>query len=101
MPSFKLGSGAGQFELAIDGSASQAGAVVGNWRTTTENKIQVKKDDGTSTVFDVGWKFNADNQLVLPNIVGRAKTVDGAVRPVIEQTFPVSLTPPPSPLCKL
>ena len=42
-----------------------------------------------------------DNQLVLPNIVGRAKAVDGVVRPVIEQTFPASLTPSPSPLCKL
>jgi branched-chain amino acid transport system substrate-binding protein len=42
-----------------------------------------------------------DNQLVLPNIVGRAKNVDGGMRPVIEKTFPVSLTPPPSPLCKL
>lgn len=42
-----------------------------------------------------------DNQLVLPNIVGRAKVVDGAMRPVIEKTFPVTLTPPPSPLCKL
>ncbi|HEX6363818.1 MAG TPA: ABC transporter substrate-binding protein, partial [Albitalea sp.] len=29
-----------------------------------------------------------DNQLVLPNIVGRAKTVDGQLRPVIEQVFP-------------
>ena len=67
MPSFKLGSGAGEFELAIDGSASQAGAVVGNWRTTPENKIQVKTADGASTVFDVGWAFNADNQLVLLN----------------------------------
>ena len=42
-----------------------------------------------------------DNQLVLPNIVGRAKDVDGSVRPVIEKMFPVALTPPPSPLCKL
>lgn len=65
MPTFKLGSGANEFELAPDGSASQAGAVVGNWRTTADNKIQVKKEDGTSSAFDVGWKFNADNQLVL------------------------------------
>jgi len=42
-----------------------------------------------------------DHQLVLPNLVGRAKPVDGQLRPVIEQTFPASLTPPPSPLCKL
>lgn len=43
----------------------------------------------------------ADNQLVLPNFVGRATVVDGVLRPVIELTFPPSLTPPPSPLCKL
>ena len=43
----------------------------------------------------------ADNQLVLPNYVGRVKVADGQLRPVIEQTFPTSLTPPPSPLCKM
>lgn len=43
----------------------------------------------------------ADNQLLLPNYVGRAKVVDGVLRPVIEQTFPPSLTPAPSPLCKM
>ena len=41
----------------------------------------------------------ADNQLVLPNYVGRVKKVDGALRQVVEQTFSASLTPPPSPLC--
>ncbi len=43
----------------------------------------------------------ADNQLLLPNYVGRAKVVDGVLRPVIEQTFPPSIVPPPSPLCKM
>lgn len=43
----------------------------------------------------------ADNQLVLPNYVGRAKVVDGQLRPVIEETFPPSLAPAPSPLCKM
>lgn len=43
----------------------------------------------------------ADNQLLLPNYVARAKTVDGAVVPVIEHTFAATLTPPPSPLCKM
>jgi branched-chain amino acid transport system substrate-binding protein len=43
----------------------------------------------------------ADNQLVLPNYVGRAKVADGILRPVIEQTFPPSLAPAPSPLCKM
>ena len=43
----------------------------------------------------------ADNQLLLPNYVGRAKTVDGLLRPVIEQTFAPSIIPAPSPLCKM
>jgi branched-chain amino acid transport system substrate-binding protein len=43
----------------------------------------------------------ADNQLVLPNFVGRVKAVDGVLRPVVEQRFEASLTPAPSPLCTM
>lgn len=43
----------------------------------------------------------ADNQLVLPNFVGRAKVVDGVLRPVIEQTFAPTLMPAASALCKM
>jgi branched-chain amino acid transport system substrate-binding protein len=43
----------------------------------------------------------ADNQLVLPNFVGRAKVADGLLRPVIEQTFAASTMPGASPLCKM
>ena len=43
----------------------------------------------------------ADNQLVLPNYVGRAKVVDGVLRPVIEQSFAPTLMPAASPLCKM
>jgi branched-chain amino acid transport system substrate-binding protein len=43
----------------------------------------------------------ADNQLVIPNYVARVKMADGALRPVIEQTYPETLTPPASPLCKM
>ena len=43
----------------------------------------------------------ADNQLLLPNYVARARSVDGAIVPVIEHTFPPSLVPAPSPLCKM
>ena len=53
------------------------------------------------TVFGTALMRKEDHQLVLPNFVGRAKVVDGVLRPVIEQTFPPSLTPPPSPLCKM
>jgi hypothetical protein len=41
-----------------------------------------------------------DKQLVLPSYAARVKAVDGQLRPVIEQAFPATLTPP-SPLCKM
>lgn len=43
----------------------------------------------------------ADNQLILPNYVARIKTVNGALTQVIEQSFPASIAPPPSALCKM
>ncbi|MDY0107739.1 MAG: ABC transporter substrate-binding protein [Giesbergeria sp.] len=43
----------------------------------------------------------ADNQLVIPNYVARVKMADGVLRPVIEQTYPASITPAASPLCKM
>jgi branched-chain amino acid transport system substrate-binding protein len=42
-----------------------------------------------------------DNQFVIPNLVGRAKVVDGQLRPVVERLFPASVMPGPSPLCKM
>jgi branched-chain amino acid transport system substrate-binding protein len=42
-----------------------------------------------------------DNQLMLPNFVGRAKVVDGVLRPVVEHSFAASTMPGPSALCKL
>lgn len=42
-----------------------------------------------------------DNQMVIPNYVARVKTADGVLRPVIEQTYPVSIVPAASPLCKM
>ncbi len=42
-----------------------------------------------------------DNQLLLPTYAARAKVVDGKLRPVIEQSFPPTLTPAPSSLCKM
>ncbi|MFM2065474.1 MAG: hypothetical protein RLZZ584_383 [Pseudomonadota bacterium] len=54
------------------------------------------------TIYGNGLTLRAaDNQLVLPNFVGRAKVVDGQLRPVIEQTFAASSMPGPSPLCKM
>ncbi len=54
------------------------------------------------TIYGPGLTMRAaDNQLVLPNFVGRAKVADGVLRPVIEQSYPASLTPPASALCKM
>ena len=43
----------------------------------------------------------ADNQLLIPNYVARVKMADGVLRPVIEQTYPETIAPPASPLCKM
>lgn len=43
----------------------------------------------------------ADNQMVIPNYVARVKVADGVLRPVIEQTYPATITPAASPLCKM
>ncbi len=43
----------------------------------------------------------ADNQLLIPNYIARVKVADGVLRPVIERSYPATLTPPASPLCKL
>lgn len=53
------------------------------------------------TVFGPATVRAADNQMTVANLVGRAKMVDGKLQPVVEQVFPGSITPAPSPLCKL
>ncbi|MFA5664428.1 ABC transporter substrate-binding protein [Castellaniella sp.] len=42
-----------------------------------------------------------DNQLLIPNYVARVKKDGDALRPVIEEVYPVSINPPASPLCKM
>jgi branched-chain amino acid transport system substrate-binding protein len=39
--------------------------------------------------------------MVIPNYVARVKTADGVLRPVIERSFPASITPAASPACKM
>ncbi|VTU32167.1 Branched-chain amino acid ABC-type transport system, permease components [Variovorax sp. PBL-H6] len=53
------------------------------------------------TLYGPATKRAQDNQLVLPTYSARAKVADGVLRPEIEQRFDPSLTPAPSPLCKL
>lgn len=58
-------------------------------------------DAQIDTLYGPQLMRGADHQLVLPNYVCRAKMVDGAIRPVIEQSFAASLTPAASALCKM
>lgn len=59
------------------------------------------KDANIETIYGPAKMRKEDNQLVLPNYVGRAKVKDGELRPVIEMAFPASMMPGPSPLCKM
>lgn len=43
----------------------------------------------------------ADNQQIMGNYIGQVKRVDGKLRPVVERAFPASLSPAPSPDCKM
>ena len=69
--------------------------------TKPEDVSKALRGAQIDTVYGKVTMRAADNQLVLPNYVGRVKMVDGVLRPVIEQSYPASLTPPPSPLCKM
>ncbi|MGE4370178.1 MAG: ABC transporter substrate-binding protein [Burkholderiaceae bacterium] len=42
-----------------------------------------------------------DNQMLIPNYIARVKMADGKLRPVIEESYPASITPPASPQCKM
>lgn len=43
----------------------------------------------------------ADHQLLLPNFIARMEMVGGKLRPVLEQEYPASIVPSPSPACKM
>ena len=42
-----------------------------------------------------------DNQRLIPNYMAVVKRDEGKLRPVIQTAYPASITPPPSPLCKM
>jgi len=42
-----------------------------------------------------------DHQVMVPNFVGRVKNFEGELRPVVQEVFPPSTIPAPSPLCKM
>jgi branched-chain amino acid transport system substrate-binding protein len=53
------------------------------------------------TVFGPIQVRAADNQVMIPNFMGRAKWVDGGMRSTAEQTYGPSLIPAASALCKM
>lgn len=55
----------GAFDLDSSGHVTKDGELVGTWKTNSENRIVIKKGEGTPEVVNVSWKFNANNQLVL------------------------------------
>jgi len=63
--------------------------------------VKVLRGATIETIYGPAVMRAADNQLVLPNLVGRAVLVDGKLQPVIEKVFPASLMPGASPLCKM
>jgi len=65
MATFQLKQNADTFDFDIGGSVQQGGAAFGTWSTDAANKIVITKPDGTTVSLDAGWKFNADNHLVL------------------------------------
>ena len=96
-----------------DGAKTSVGFTLPRARPTLvhcRQRLHVKPGDVSKalsgakldTIYGPGLTMRAaDNQLVLPNYVGRAKVADGVLRPVIEQSYPASLTPPASALCKM
>lgn len=66
MRNFPLKTGGVLLLFDTDGRVlDSADKVKGQWRTTPANKILFTKAEGGSEEIDVGWAFNADNQLVI------------------------------------
>jgi hypothetical protein len=65
MASFQLKQGADTFDCDPFGQVTRNGAAAGTWSTSNDNKITIKKTDGTQSAFAVTWQFNSDNHLCL------------------------------------
>ncbi|MBV9957450.1 MAG: hypothetical protein JO360_03480 [Acidobacteria bacterium] len=66
MAGFKLTKGTDTFEFDALGTVNDStGKKTGTWGTNNKNQIVLKKDAGGETPFDVKWKFNANNHLVI------------------------------------
>jgi hypothetical protein len=65
MATFQLKQGADTFDCDPFGVVTKGGAAAGTWSTTKDNKITIKRTDGSQTNIDVAWKFDANNHLCL------------------------------------
>ena len=66
MAKFNLTSDGKSYAIDTDGSVSTSVGPFGTWTTNADNQIVVKKTTGGASLkIDVGWQFNASNQLCL------------------------------------
>lgn len=65
MATFQLKQGADTFDCDPFGVVTKGGAAAGSWTTGKDNKINIKRTDGSQTSFDVAWKFDGNNHLCL------------------------------------
>lgn len=65
MATFQLKQGADTFDCDPFGVVTKGGTPAGSWTTGKDNKINIKRTDGSTTSFDVIWKFDSNNHLCL------------------------------------
>lgn len=65
MATFQLKQGADTFDCDPFGVVTRGGAAAGSWTTGKDNKINIKRTDGSQTSIDVNWKFDGNNHLCL------------------------------------
>ncbi|SRR6266404_324487 len=61
MATFQLKQGADTFDCDPFGVVTKGGAAAGSWTTSKDNKINIKRTDGSQMAFDVVWKFDISN----------------------------------------
>lgn len=86
MRQFSLKVAGGPLQFDTDGSvADSAARVTGHWTVNPKNnRIVYRPNDGDEVEVDVGWVFNADNQLVVTqagkSVFTLVETTDGLPR---------------------
>lgn len=65
MSGFSLKQNQDTYNFDLTGGVTLNGNAVGKWTTNKTNQIVVAKSDGSTVAFDVAWKFDENNHLVL------------------------------------